>query len=315
MSTNPNPMAELLNNISRELRLGGDTTSDTTIRQNIIREFIYRGAAILTDARILAPEVPYSQLDVHVDFPSDTTVDYPVAEGAEGQEGDVTWTPFNFSLKKAEGHFKITDEAVIRGYANLQYQTGVKRLAEAFAKKKNINIIQTVFDGAGQTHATGGAWDGSAPKIVEDINKAISMLLESDTARLTLKDIGNTVIALPLKAYNKGKELTVISNIKMSYFDYVLAQWPGLQIVPFKEMSLSTGIGGGNDLLAVVAKTDTARHGVLSGGKTPLVEEKRVGSAMKHTVRQWFGTKVVPDSESVTTSSRIVTITGILGTP
>ena len=73
----------------------GLTTSDNTVKQDIIREFVYKGAILLTDAKILAPEVPYAQLDIKGEFPSDIEVDYPVAEGASGKEGRIDWSNYN----------------------------------------------------------------------------------------------------------------------------------------------------------------------------------------------------------------------------
>jgi len=66
-----------------------ETTSDITVKHNIIREFIYRGAGLLTDATVLFPEVPHTDLDVKVEFNSHIDVDYPVAEGGAGKEGRV----------------------------------------------------------------------------------------------------------------------------------------------------------------------------------------------------------------------------------
>jgi len=305
-------LAGTLDDIIRQVALQ-ETTSDIVVKREVIREFIYRGAAILTDAHIFAPEVSYDGLDVQIEFPSDIEVDYPVAEGAVGKEGRITWTPFNLVLEKAEGKFKITDEAVIRQKQKMQYQTGVRKLAEAFALKKNYNILNTTFAGAGETSATGGAWDTNTDYVVSDINNAINKILLADAAKATMQDYRKMVVCLPIKAYNICSELTTINNIKTSFRDYMQTQY-GLKIVPFKDLSTATGIGLGVDMLVVLGGRDTVRHGVYRGGAVPLTEEKRDGAAMKHIVRQYFATKVVPDSAAVATSSRVCTITAILGT-
>lgn len=307
-------MPYTLDEIIKEVALQ-ETTSDIVVRQNIIREFIYRGAGLLTDAVMLFPEVGYNQLDIKGEINTHIDVDYPVAEGAVGPEGRITWMPFNFSLEKAEGSFKITDEAKVRQQANLQWQTGVKSLSRAMARKKNYNILEIMIAGYTITNNTGGAWDSGSPKIIEDMQTAINALLESDTADLTMQDIGKMVIALPIKAFNLAAQLTTIANIKMSFADYLKGQFPGIKLVPFKELSTSAGLGGGNDGYVVVAGTDTGRHGVFRGGGIPLVEEKRDGAATKYTVRQYFKSKVVPDSDTVATSSRIARMASILGTP
>ena len=307
-----------IDEIIREVALQvGETSSDITIKRDIVREFIYRGAGLLTNANILFPEVGYDQLDVKVEINKNLDVDYPVAEGAEGKEGRIEWVKFDYSLEKAEGSFKITDEARIRGYQNLQWQTGVKSCARSFARKKNYNILEAMVAGFTISNATLGAWDGGSPKIVEDVTKAVNAILESDAADITFEDIKSMVVALPIKAFNLAAQLTTIANLKMSYADYLKGQFAGIKIVPFKEISLSTGLGGGNDGYVVVGGTDTGRHGVLRRAPpdVPLVEEKRAGAALKYTARQFFKSKVVPDSDTVATSSRIAAITAILGTP
>lgn len=292
-----------------------ETTSDIVVRAEILREFIYRGAGVLTDATILFPEKTYNTLDVKTEFNSNVDVDYPVAEGGSGKEGRVEWTPFYLTLEKAEGSIKITDEAKIRQYANLQWQTGIKSLARAFARKKNYNILEKMVAGFTLSTATIGAWDGATPKIVEDMIAAINAILGDDTADIVMVDIKKMVFALPIKAYNLAAQLTTIANLKMSYLDYMKGNYPGIQIVPFKEISKSTGLGGGNDGYLVVSGEEAGKHGVYRGTEGKLVEDKREGAADKHIVRQYFQTKVVPDSSSVATSSRIYQMTSILGTP
>jgi len=303
-----------IDDIIREVALQ-TTISERSVRANVIREFVYRAAAILTDATRVIPEVRYDGLDIKAEIAGDVEIDYPVAEGAEGDEGRVEWQPFNWSLAKGEGSFKITDEAVIRQYQRLQYQTGVKRVAEGFAKKKNYNIMEAVVAGYTLTNATTGAWDGGTPKIVEDVNKAISTILESDAARVTYKDVAKIKVCLPIKAFNLSGALTEIANLKMSYRDYLGTQYKGIEFLPFKDISTATGLGGGDDGYVVVSGLDTGKHGVYRGGKVPLTEEKRVGAATKHIVRQFFATKIMQDSETVTTSSKICRMSAILGTP
>ena len=309
-------MTYSIDDIIREVALQ-ETTSDVVVRQNVIREFIYRGALLFTDARALFPEVGYDQLDIKTEVNSHLDVDYPVAEGATGKEGRIEWTPFLLSLEKAEGSFKITDEARIRQQQRLQWQTGIKSVARAFARKKNYNILETMIAGFTLSGSTGGAWDGGTPKIVEDITTGLNKILEDDTADITQEDLKKAVVALPIKAYNLASALTTIANLKMSYLDYVKGQYPGLKIMPFKELSKSTGLGGGNDGYVVIAGTDTGRHGVFDGNVegVELVETKRDGAATKYITRQYFKSKVIGDSSSVATSSRIYQMTSILGTP
>lgn len=307
-------LGKALDDIVREISLQL-TTSQITVKRDVIREFIYRGAGVMTDATMLFPQKFYNGLDIQTEFNSNLDVDYPVAEGAEGDEGRIEWTKFFLILEKAEGSFKITDEAKIRGYQNLQWKTGIKSLARAFAKKKNYNILAKMVAGFTLSTATGGAWDGGSPTIVADVVGGINKILEDDTADITLKDLDKIVVALPIKAYNLAAQLTTIANLKMSYLDYIKGSYPGIKLVPFKDLSKSTGLGGGNDGYVVVTGEEAGVHGVYRGQHVPLVETKRAGAANKHVVRQFFQTKVTPDSDSVATSSRIHQMTSILGTP
>ncbi|KXH76250.1 MAG: hypothetical protein AM326_03050 [Candidatus Thorarchaeota archaeon SMTZ-45] len=310
----PETLGAVLEDVVRQVALQL-TTSDQVLRRDVIRNFIYRGAGVLTDATMIFPEKFYNGLDIQTEFNSNLDVDYPVAEGAEGEEGRIEWTKFYMILEKAEGSFKITDEAKIRGYQNKQWTTGVRSLARAYAKKKNYDILSKMVAGFTLSNATGGAWDTSTDYVVSDIGAGINAILEDETADIALRDIRNMVVALPIKAFNIAAQLTTIANLKMSFADYIRGQFPGLKIVPFKEISKSTGLGGGDDGYVVVTGEETGEHGVYRAGLVPLVEQKRKGASTKYTVRQFFASKVVPDSDAVATSSRIYQMTGILGTP
>jgi len=310
----PKGLGEVLEGIVRAVALE-ETTSDKVVKRDVIRNFIYKGAGVLTDAKIILPEVTYDGLDIQSEFNSKLTVDFPVAEGAEGGEGAIDWTKFYNILEKAEGSFKITDEATIRQYQKKQWRTGVRSLARAFAKKKNYDIMAAVVGGFTLSTATGGAWDTNTTYVVSDIINGINKILESDTADIVLADIAKMVVALPIKAYNICSQLTTINNLKTSFRDYIESQYNGLKILPFKDISQSTGLGGGNDGYVIVGGEETGEHGVYNGAHVPLVEEKRKGAATKYIVRQYFKSKIVPDSSSVATSSRIHQITTILGSP
>lgn len=310
----PEGLGEVLDGIVKAVALQ-ETTSDEVVKRDLIRKFIYKGAGLLTDATMILPEVHYNALDIQLEFNSNLDVDYPVAEGAAGGEGRIDWTKFYNILEKAEGSFKITDEAVIRQYQQKQWRTGVRSLARAMARKKNYDILEAIVNGYTLSTASDGSWQTNTDYVLSDVLNAINKILEDDTADIVTADLRNAVLALPIKAWGIISGLTTINNLKTTFKDYIMEEYPGLKIVPFKEISTSTGLGGGDDGYLCIGGEELGEHGVYNGGHVPLVEDKRVGAARKYIVRQYFKSKITPDSSSVATSSRIHAITSILGSP
>ncbi|MHA1787126.1 MAG: hypothetical protein ACTSWU_02920, partial [Candidatus Thorarchaeota archaeon] len=158
----------------------GVTTSDNAIRREIIKQMIYKKADFISVGTKIVGVEGFDNLDVKYTFPSDAAVEYPVPEGSGADLSRITWGNFGFSLDRAEGRFMITDEATIRGVGRTQWQMGIRRLAEAMAKKKDTNILNTIDSGAGNSFAATNTWDtASAANITTDISTAVNNILSS----------------------------------------------------------------------------------------------------------------------------------------
>jgi len=284
------------------------TVSEDVIKADIIRRVIYRKADFIAQGTKLVGVEEFNVLDVKWQFPSYMEIAYPVAEGARAPREKITWTDFAMSLEKAEGSFWITDEAVIRGMEGVQYRTGVRRLAEAFALKKDDNIVGTLLAGKGNDVACAATWDvATVAQITGDIQEAIEIIVGAEG--VTHEDISRIALVLPIAAWTPLLKLQEIENIRMSLGDWLTRTY-GMTLHPTKNKELKDGRYG----LALIKGPDTAIHGVLRPpAGIPLTEIKRIPAVGKeHIVRQFFATKVVPDSADVKTSTRIVRFTGIL---
>ena len=286
-----------------EFKMLQATTSDEAIKREVIKQLIYKKADFISVGTKIVGVQEFDNLDVKYSFPSEVTVEYPVPENAGASLTQVTWTDFSFSLQKAEGRFLVTDEAMIRGTDRVQWTTGIRRCAEGMAKKKDENILDTLLAGAGTSESATATWDtATVAQITGDVATCINDILSAKG--VTDSDIKNIVFVLPLKAWTGLLRVLDVEGLRMSLFNW-LQQSYGISFMPTKHFT--------TDGLALLRGPDTAIHGVLRApAGIPLVETKRhEGIGTEYIVRQFFNTKVVPESSSQTTSNRIVKITGV----
>jgi hypothetical protein len=279
------------------------TTTDEAIKREIVKQLIYKRADLIAVGTKIVGVREFDNLDVKFAFPSEAGVEYPVPEGAGASLSTITWTEFGFSLAKAEGRFMITDEAQIRGVDRTQWETGIRRLGEGLAKKKDENILSALAAGAGNSFAATATWDtATASQITGDVAKAVNYILSAKGVLDT--DIKNIAFVVPVKAWSGLLRVLEIEGVRMSMFNW-LTQSYGISIYPTKYFT--------SDGIALLTGEDTAVHGVLRPpAGIPLVETKRhEGIGTEYIVRQFFGTKVVPEEAGVSTSNRIVKITSV----
>lgn len=276
--------------------------SDDVIKAEIVRKTIYRAADFIAVGTKVVGVQNFNVLDIKWSFPSEISAEYPVAEGATStNEPLVTWTDFYMSLQKAEVQLKITDEAKVRQLDQLQVQTQLKRAAEALAKVKDQNILDALSNGAGGSHAATTAWNQSGADPAGDIVTAIENILEAPG--VTDADVRNIAVIVPVKAYAHLLKLQEINNIKTTLADWFKESY-GIEFYPTKYYS--------NFAIVMVKGMDSAIHGVYNGNQIPLSERFRFSGYDMYVVRQYFATKVVPDSSSTSTSSRIYKITNVV---
>jgi len=296
-------MDEFKEHLQRRL-LELQQTSDIVIKADILREVIWKRADILAVGVKVAGVREFDRLDIKFSFPSELPGEYPVPEHGSADLSALEWTDFGLSLRKCEIRFLITDEAVMRGLDQQQYQSCVRRASERLAILKDQNILDKIMAGAGKTVTAVAAWDTATAEPATDVVKAIGQILE--TRGVVEEDVRNMALMLPVRAYAQILKLQEINQIKQSIRDW-LRETYGLQILPSKYLT--------KDGYLLIKGPETVTHGVLRPGVRgiPQTETKRhEGIGTEYCIRQFFDTVVVPDSKEVTTSGRICKITGVL---
>jgi hypothetical protein len=274
-------------------------TSDIAVRKELTKEILYKVSNLLATGTKLIPVRNYNVLDVKFTYPNEgVAAEYPVPEGANAGETAVAWSNFGITLEKAEARFTITDESILRGIATEQNRRSFMRAAESLAKKKDGNILSNLYAGAGQAQTVSNAWDTSNGTPADDVVSAWGLLLKN--SNITDAEMKKVWLVLPAEAFAIVSKLQEISNINQRLRDW-LEQSFGISLVATRSTEL-----GGNAIM-VVNSEETATHGVLASNSIPLSEEERIpGVGDRFTIRQYFNTKVVPESSSVATTKRIV---------
>jgi len=289
----------------------GVTASDEAIKREVVRQLIYKKADFISTGIKLVGLTTEDNLDVKFSFPSDAAVHYPVPEGSGADLTRIEWAEFAYSLAKAEGRFFITDEAVIRGVDRTQWQTGIRRLGEAFADVKDQNILQTLYAGAGNVEVC-VPWDSSAfAAILLDITNIVNFLISAHGA--TDADITNISIIVPLNAWVGLLRMEQVMGTNIQMLQYIKEGYK-IDIMPTKNTAAFVAAGGlATDGVALIKGPDTAVHGTLRPPRDiPLVETARQeGVGTEYIVRQFFATQVVPEESGVLTTDRICTLTGV----
>lgn len=298
----------------KKLALAG-MTSDTVIQRDIEREVIYRKADLLAVGTKLLPMRNFSVLDVKFEFPSEFEGEYPVPEGAMAKLEKIIWTPFDMSLEKCQVHYLITDEAKARQLDDYQRKTGIKRAAEAMAKKMDYHIIDTVVAGAYATNtvtvAAGDEWNsgGAGVDIDGNIADAIGNIL--DNSNISLEDLSNVNMVVPSTVWKEFKKLKLIGNVQQKLMDYFKSTH-GLGIYPSRYWDT---VGLEDDAYITVHSDDTGLVGSFNPPANlgiPLTEQRRkFGTAEEFLFTRWFKAKIQPYSDSETTSRLIAKIANV----
>lgn len=290
----------------RKLLGDGLTTSDEVIRKNIMREVIYKESSLLSVGTKVIPERLFTVLDAKWSYPDSMTAEYPVPEGATAVKQQISFADFALTLVKGEIRFGMTDEAKMRQLENYQLDFTRRRAAEALAAKKDNEILTTLIGGIGYTInvAAGKEWDTSAGVPDEDIINAWNWVLANSNA--STDELKNCFLIVPASVYSSLIKLTLIGNVQQTMKDYLGAAY-GLTVYPTRESTYA------DYALFGISGDQTAIHGVLSPA-TPgavLAETRREYGWDEWLIRQFFKTKIVPDSASTATSSRLVKINNV----
>lgn len=291
--------------------LQGETLTEDVIRRDILRRVLYRKAKLLAVGTKIVPEVTFGELDVKFEYPSEIAAEYPVAAGARAARQVVTWSTFNMVLEKAEIPYLIGDEAKLRQLENIQVQTSIRRAAEALAYVKDQNIVNALVaaphTGAGQyvAVAAGAEWNAfsSTTDIQKDVAKAWELMLKNSNMNET--ELAGLVLMVPTTVMAAVNTLQLIGNIQQSMRNY-LKQAYDMVVSPSRFLD-------GNDA-AYLCKPgeDIGIHGVLETNIIPLTEEQRIVSVgTEYVTRQYFNTKIFPESASDAYSWRVIKINNV----
>jgi len=289
--------------IVKRVMMEGITDVSDILKADIVREVIYKRVEDMLVGTKVIPERQVKTPDLWLEFPSKIEVQGPLAPEASATADTITWTKIAFTMaEKYEGRFIITDVALARQQGQEQYRAGVRRLAESMARAEDKEILSAIDAAVGATVSCSATWDSADADPVSDIANAVNEVLKAED--LTIDDIKNIALILPVRAYTELMKLTEISGIKTSLLDWLQGTY-GLKILPTKQLDKYG--------YAIVPGEDTGRHYVWKPDGIKLVEEDRIpGVGVQYVVRRFFKTFIIPDDPSKgNTTRRIVKINGI----
>lgn len=288
-----------------EIAADGAYTSTDVLKKQYIEKIAQKASDLMAVGTKVVHTEGFDDLHVEYSYAGEVTGHYPVAEGVGASDEKMKWKTFKLELEKGIYSMSWTKESVIRGVSKVQQRQAMARMAEAMAKDKDYNIIDTLVSGNGSTDVPVNAskkWNLSAADIDKDVMDAWGNILnESNVQDHELSNVG---LLVPAKCGGYLKRSTMIGNIDRSWEVYLKDQW-GITIHPTRRLT--------TDAILMVKGEKTATHGYYTGGKVPTVELKQnhgVGST--YTLTTWFGTAINQDKNLTNQSYRIVKITGVL---
>jgi hypothetical protein len=269
----------------------GETTSDYVLKRNVIKEVVYKQSDLISVGTNVLPERNFENLDVTFAFPSEIEADYPVEENSVVDRSKVTWQEMDMSLHQAEARFMITDMAQLRQQGSVQNETSTRRAAEALAREKDHNILDTLSSGAPTATTTtldtssDEAWNQSNGDPEDNIISAWNDIFDNSNVRES--DMERSHLVVPAKVYSEMTSLQLINNVQQNLRDYIEGSL-GLNIWFSRHFT--------SDAILAVGGEQTGIHGVLDTDEIPLVEtERQLGRGEDTLSRQFFNTGIMED--------------------
>lgn len=288
--------------IVRRVLMGGEATSDTAYKKEIIKEVIYRASNLLAVGTQMIPVKPLDNLDVKFTYPGEAAAEYPVPEGHITGVSNVEWPELGYSLKKGQSRFRITKEAKIRGQGDNQRQFSMRRCVEALAKIEDAEIIDAIIAAIGNTVtiAAGNEWDTDKGDPETDILAARQLIMhESNVTDAEIKNLG---LLVGTNVSSQLLKLQLIGNVQQSIASYLKVAF-GIAMFESRDTDLADAA-----YMMVMGK-NTGEHGYYNGAAEDLVENYPIrGVGEEWLVTKFFKTKILPDVASGTTTKRLVKI-------
>lgn len=305
----------------------GQMTSDVVRKNTVVERAIWRRADFLSAGVKMLPIKTYNTLDIAASFPSNLIGNYPLAPGAKVQLERVSWTPYGYTLYKFEARWAITGEAKIRQQDQQDQRAAMRKVATALAFWKDKDIIDKVI--AGEYTASevavspGDEWNSGNPSadpegnIVDAWNNLISGGYSST------EEISKIALLIPANVLGQVNKLMLIGNVQQRLRDYIKGNY-SIDIFPTLYTDAITHPPGSiytlagspagisDDAFMVVFGEDTGEHGVLRTNVIPMA-----GHTVKDTgdeewfMRQFFGSKIQPNSSGDATNVGIVKISNV----
>lgn len=289
----------------------GEVTTEAALIKILTQKAIEKQQPFLTEGMEAITVVRTDDLRAKRTTHTRGTAKYPVAEGGQSGRQAIIWNKWNLDLEMAEYEFAITDHAKIQGEAIIQQRTGLREAGYAIALQRRNNIIETLYAQPEGSAAKTSVWTGASADIMLDIATAYGYIIDN-------------AVDLPLPVINGGLYCIFPAILAGFIKDYRDASTPGISHsemvqrafninwVPTRHWHSTDTTGIQDDALVVVKHPLVAEHGILQTGIVPLVETERERSrGQVWTVRDFFGTKVVPTAWSDPSTPSTLTNPGI----
>ena len=288
----------------------GATTTDNVWRLEVERKQIYIESNLIATGTQIAAVDTMKQLRTKKMWPSDLTLEYPVAFSYVGRRQGIDWSESELVLQKAVLHMEYMDEAKITGDYNANRRAATRRITEATALAKDNNILSVLWNAVyavGKDVGTEDKWDASGanpPDIFADIAKAIEQLhANTDRPETRLESDMFTLLPLNAKPWLRIPDMV---NQQRSTIEKLVSDIWKLDIMFTRNATFA------NDAVIGYTGEDTITHGVLATNAFPMIEEEReIGRGSHMVMRQYFGTGIRPYEMGQTTSKNLVSLTDI----
>jgi len=292
-------------------------TSDDVVARDVIKNLVYEASDLISVGEQVVVTQQLDDLKAEWHVPSSFDADYPVGEGARSPRRDISWYSKTLNLLKAEVRFMITDEAKIRGQENWQWETSLKRTAEAMAGVVDACILDNLYlyHYTSNDKAADNKWSTVAGTPEDDIIEVWGNVLANSNSSET--ELRKSQLIVPISVYPYLMQIQLINNVQQSTSNFITSSF-GITFLPTRRSSSKTygyslsGGFDGTDALLVVKSDQCAIFGTYNGPSANLVEQHReVGVGDEYSVRRFFNTAVIPRSSSDTTNERLGAITTV----
>jgi len=305
----------------------GQMTSDTVRKRTVVERMVWRKADLLSVGVKVLPTKTYPMMDIAASFPSNLIGEYPLAPGAKVNYERMSWTPYGYTLYKFEARWRITGEAKVRQQAQQDQNACMRKAAKALAFWKDKEIIDKIISGAYTTNnvtvSAGDEWNSGNPTadpegdIVDAWNNLLANGYDDD------EGLNRISLIVPANVFAQLNKLMLIGNVQQRLRDYLKGNY-SIDIFPtrytdqithppgsiYTLAGATTGIS--DDAYMVVYSEDVGEVGVMNTRVIPMSGHKVLDTGDEEWfVRQYFGAKIQPNSDSDATNVGIAKILNV----